>query len=151
MERHIFLKNCLITLILSLSFSGAVGFLSKNAALSHFSQAIGFAPMPLPFRDIGHGKETMYAKHRLVIREDGLSREDSTFLINFLKENHSRPHRTIIPYIAIVNFAEIFPLQLRQSALGHFCDYFPRADSLYLEVTFGNAQQTNTFTSCPKK
>lgn len=144
-------KNYLALFVLFISLSSTVGFLSTNSSLWHFGQATGLAPMPIPFRDVGQGNETMHVKHRLFIYTNGVKREDFEYLRIVKKKTYQRPHRAVIPYFVLANYASQTPLELRKSILGYLCRYYPGADALLLEVTLTNSKQANTFASCTKK
>ena len=147
-QKKTFLKNSVALCLFCIALSTACGFAFKVPSLYTFGQASGLSPMPTPFRDMGNGKESMHSTKKLFVTVQGVQREDTRFLDVFVEESRVRPHRALIPYIGIGNFAEAIPYALRERVLHRICTHFPNADALTLEVTYDNKQVTRTSTLC---
>lgn len=116
-----FILNILASVIFLLALTNVIGFVFNMQTLAVFGHAVGFSPMPLPFRELEQGSENMNVVFTATIKKDTHSKMykgeellDAFFL-------HGRPHRAAIPFFTLSNYFVTVPESLKKSGFVYMC------------------------------
>jgi hypothetical protein len=138
----------LIALLLGVIASlTTLGFIIDKPYMSKFGRATGFAPLPLPFRNMGEGRESMkfsYAFYEKKNQGDSWHEVESAFA-----HVTERPHRMGIPFEAVIGFRAEVPVSFIKSVLLYECK-FHNAEELLSVVSFEQGEPLAVKVVCKK-
>lgn len=116
-----FILNILACVIFLLALTNVIGFVFNTQRLAAFGHAVGFSPMPLPFRELEDGSENMNVVFTATMKKDNYikiyTEED---LLDFFSL-HGRPHRAAIPFFTLSNYFVTAPESLKRSGFTYMC------------------------------
>jgi hypothetical protein len=137
----------LLAIILGLFASTTtIGFVLKSENIYKFGRTLGFSPLPLPFQDMGEGRETMNFKHVLYGKDfsNNWVELGDVFLNVF-----ERPHRVGVPFEAMAAFVARIPSSQRKSMLQYECKFY-NVKELKRIVFFQDAKSITVKVICKK-
>lgn len=97
------------------------GFSFHNAKLMTLGQSLGFAPMPLPFREMEAGAENFDVRFTVQVISSGLNTTFSRSDVARFLSIKNRPHRAAIPYYTIISYFPVIPNILKYPAFSYVC------------------------------
>lgn len=125
-----------------IALSTCVGFTLKSQTLYVIGQASGFAPMPLPFRELAEGAENIDVDFYLTVKNGDETYDLSQDQILNMLDLHSRPHRAVIPFYTIAAYFAAIPHAIKYQAFVYVCQKL-KAEELTAHALY--AGQKNHF------
>lgn len=132
--------NITALITLALSFTTFVGFVSGNTIIYRQGQALGFAPLPIPFRQMSSGAETFSFKSNITIYD--INGSASQIQESLSSELLKRPHRAFIPFASSIYLMPVVPRSAYLSAHYYLCNYL-NAYEIEVNVTYKNQKYSN--------
>lgn len=113
--------NMLSIVVGIIALSTCIGFSFKHQAFYVIGQASGFAPMPLPFRELVSGAENINVDFYLTVKDATGTNDIPQEQVIEMFDLHSRPHRAVIPFYTIAAYFAAVPYQIKHQAFMYVC------------------------------
>ncbi len=130
-------KNVIVTGILFFALTAPVGYLLDLHVLKKIGLLYGISPLPLPFVNMGEGRENFRFKLRYEEYQNGFYVDKTNVLKGEVDQIFSLPHKYILPFIQSTSYGYLVPFKIRRLVL---CKYstFKQSQKIKFIIEYEN-------------